>query len=178
MAPPSAEVAQQRAAVLAGLPDPPPGFTWVIYRNAAIAKPVGWHERSSPEDFSETKQFLMGYTVQIISHPRARHGIEPGDAAKMYLTPFIEAHKQKDQVLLFDQREKDAFQMIVFRYRDAPPNKTPIIVHKLLVVNPVADSVHAFTFESPEATWQENWEKYGTPILSRVAVFPRLPSED
>jgi hypothetical protein len=190
-----ASLGQLQAQAMAGLPEPPAGFTWVRYRNAAIAKPVGWHERSapesdhgsqvrlgawamSPEEFSETKQFQTGYTVQVTPHPRARHGVEPSDAALLYLKPYIDAHKEPQQVLLFDRKQKGTIEMIVFRYRDAPPSKTAIIVHKLLIVNPQADSVHAFTFECPEATWQENWEKYGTPILSRVAVFPNLPSEE
>lgn len=62
----------------------------------------------------------------------------------------------------------------MFRFRDAPPGLKPIVVHKLILANN-ADSLHIFTFESPESTWTENWEKYGTPILGRLQVVAQLP---
>jgi len=39
-----------------------------------------------------------------------------------------------------------------------------------MIANNELDSVHIFTFESPEATWAENWRKYGTPILRLVFI--------
>jgi hypothetical protein len=43
----------------------------------------------------------------------------------------------------------------IVRYRDAPPGLKPVIIHKFLIANDAADSVHMFTFESPESSWEE-----------------------
>jgi len=61
-----------------------------------------------------------------------------------------------------------------FRYRDAPPGLKPIIVHKFILANNSADSVHVFTFKGPADSWEENWAKYGTPILSKVNILPNV----
>jgi hypothetical protein len=39
----------------------------------------------------------------------------------------------------------------------------------------VTDSIHIFTFESPTALWDENWKKYGTPIIGKLNVLPNIP---
>jgi len=169
-----------RASALGKLPPAPAGFSWVMYRNAALLKPDGWHEQTltdayviSPEDSSE-----MRATVEVISRPKALLGLEARTAAFAYLEPFADAHAQPEQVLLFDEKQLGPFQLIGFRYRDARPGETPVIVHKHLMANAEADSVHVFTFESPEATWPESWEKFGIPILSVPVVFPMLPSDE
>jgi hypothetical protein len=37
-----------------------------------------------------------------------------------------------------------------------------------------ADVLYIFTYESPEASWEQNWTAFGTPLLSKVAVLPIL----
>lgn len=130
---------------------------------------------ASPEQFSDSKQFEMGVTLQIISEPRALRNLPAKQAALLYLKPFLDAHRRED-FLILDSKASGDFERTVARYRDAPPGLKPVIVHKFILANDVADSVHVFTFESPEATWKENWERFGTPILGKVNVFPNLPS--
>lgn len=188
---PNAAISVERIqeAIKSQLPPPPNGFTWHLYKNAVLPKPAGWHEHeksatsggipftvyaASPEDFSDTKQFEMGVTVQIISASQRIRGIEAKKMALIYLKPFLDTHK-KEEVLVLEQNTKGDFERTFFRYRDAPPGFKPIIVHKFILANNVTDSVHIFTFESPEESWKENWTMYGTPILSKVSVLPNIP---
>lgn len=172
------------------LPDPPEGFVWKSYKNAVFPKPLHWREQeaartsgipsstyaTSPEDFSATKQFEMGLTLQIITDSHKIKGIEAKKVALLYLEPFLKAHK-KEEILMLDQSTKGDFEYTYFRYKDAPPGLTPIIVHKFLLANNVTDNVHVFTFESPMASWEENWSKYGTPILSKIIVQSKVSAK-
>ncbi|NTV10775.1 MAG: hypothetical protein HGA47_08360 [Zoogloea sp.] len=186
--PPSAE--QIREAIKSQLPAPPDGFVWQLYKNAVFLRPGQWNERemagstigipftvyaASPEDFSTTKQFEMGVTLQIISGSQQLRNIEAKKMALAYLKPFLDAHK-KEEVLMLQQSTRGDFERTFFRYRDAPQGLKPIIVHKFILANNVTDSVHIFTFESPAETWDENWTRYGTPILSKVNVLPNVPA--
>ena len=130
---------------------------------------------ASPEQFSESKQFEMGVTLQIISGPRALRDIPAKKAALLYLKPLLDVHKRED-FLILERNTNGDFELTFARYRDAPPGLKPVIVHKVILASDVADSVHVFTFESPEETWQENWDRFGTPILGKVNLLPNLPS--
>lgn len=178
-------------AIRSRLPEPPAGFSWQLFKNTALLRPDGWYEKTieskagptvpvsvyaaSSEQFSETKQFEMGITLQVISGPKEIRNIPAKQAALLYLKPFLDAHKPADFSILERNTRGDAERTFV-RYRDAPPGMKPVIVHKFIVANDVADSVHIFTFESPEESWQENWDRFGTPILGKVLVIPSLPS--
>ena len=181
---------QIREAIRAQLPAPPEGFIWNLYKNAVFPKPAQWQEQqmatstagipiavfaASPEEFSATKQFEMGLTVQIISGSQKIRGIEAKKMALVYLKPFLDTHKKED-VMMLEQSTRGDFERTFFRYRDAPPGLKPIIVHKFILANNMTDSVHVFTFESPTESWEENWVKYGTPILSKVNVLPNVPA--
>jgi hypothetical protein len=177
---------QIRAAIRTELPAPPDGFSWQLYKNTVFLKPAGWHERelktpansfiyaTSPEDFSGSKQFEMGMSVNIFTGTQRLRGLEAKKAALMYIKIDLDTHRKED-VLILDQQPSGDFERTVFRYRDAPPGLKPVIIHKFILANNVTDSLHVFIFESPEATWAENWAKYGTPIFSRLQVVAQLP---
>lgn len=182
---------QIRQAIKSQLPAPPEGFIWQLYKNAVFLKPEKWNERerndnitgipyttyaASPEEFSDTKQFEMGVTVQLIINPQRIRGIEAKKMALVYLKPFLDTHK-KDEILMLEQSTKGDFERTFFRYRDAPPGLKPIIVHKFILANNATDSVHIFTFESPSESWDENWLKYGTPIIGKINVLPNVPPQ-
>jgi hypothetical protein len=115
----------------------------------------------------------MGLTVQVISGTQRLRGIEAKKAVPLFLKPILDSHK-KEEVLLLDLKSSGDYDRTVFRYRDAPPGLKPVIVHKFILANNVTDSMHIFTFESPEASWNENWAKYGTPVISQLQVVPQL----
>ncbi|MFN3570611.1 MAG: hypothetical protein ACK4VX_10080 [Polaromonas sp.] len=177
---------QLRAAISSQLPPLPAGFEWKLYKNAVFPKPAGWHERelktpansftyaTSAEDFSGNKQFEMGMSVNIFTGTQRLRGLEAKKAALMYIKIDLDTHRKED-ILLLDQQPSGDYERTVFRYRDAPPGLKPVIIHKFILANNVTDSLHVFIFESPEATWAENWAKYGTPILSRLQVVAQLP---
>ncbi len=180
---------QAQETVDVELSDPPEGFVWKTYKNVVFPKPAQWREQqavstvgipittyaTSPEEFSATKQFEMGLTVQIIADSQKLKGIEAKKMALLFLKPDLDAHK-KEEILMLEQSTKGDSEITFFRYKDAPPGLIPIIVHKFVLANNVTDSVHVFTFESPMETWEENWAKYGTPILSRIIVQSNVPT--
>ena len=49
-----------------------------------------------------------------------------------------------------------------------------MIVHKYVMANNVTDTVHVFTFETPEERWEADWAQFGQPIMSKVAVLPTV----
>lgn len=181
-------VEQIRESMKSQLPAPPEGFMWNLYKNAVFLKPIQWHEKQmassslgipitvfavSPEEFSTTKQFEIGFTVEIISGSQKSIGFEAKKIALVYLKPILETHK-KEEILMLEKGVQGDFERTFFRYRDAPPGLKPIIVHKFILANNVTDSVHVFTFESPVASWEENWAKYGSLILSKIKVIPSV----
>jgi hypothetical protein len=187
---PAANPETIRKAIESQLPAPPDGFAWQLYKNAVFLKPKQWNERTkaavsggipisayatSPEEFTDTKQFEMGMTLQIISGSQRLRGIEAKKMALFYLKPFLDAHKKED-ILILDQGTAGDFERTFFRYRDAPPGLRPIIVHKFVLANNVSDSVHVFTFESPAELWEVNWAKFGTPMLGKINVLPNVPA--
>jgi len=176
------QIASAPEELLAQLPTPMEGFEWHLYKNAVFQTPIGWHENggstntdgipieiyaASPEKFSESKMFEMGVTIQVISDSNKVKSIPAKKIALLYLEPFLETHSE-EEILMFSQNSKGDYENTYFRYRDAPPGLKPIIVHKFISASDVSDYVYVFTFESPESTWEENWEKYGTPFLSKV----------
>lgn len=176
-------------AIKSQLPAPPAGFVWRLYKNAVFLKPEQWKEQesssqmagipvtvyaASPEDFSATKQFEMGVTLQIISGPGRIQHTEAKKMALAYLQPLFSTHK-KEEILMLERSTRGDFERTFFRYRDAPAGLKPIIVHKFILANNVTDSVHIFSFESPAETWDDNWIKYGTPIFSKVNVMTNVP---
>jgi hypothetical protein len=185
---PTSTEQQIQQAIKSQLPAPPEGFIWKLYKNAVFLKPEKWNEQerydningisfityaASPEKFSLTNQFEMGLTVQLIINPQRIRGIEAKKMAMLYLKPFLDAHK-REEVIILDQSTRGDFERTFFRYKDAPPGLKPIIVHKFILANNVTDSVHVFTFESPSELWDENWSKYGTPIISKINVLPNV----
>lgn len=182
---------QVQEAMKSRLPAPPDGFKWQLYKNVVFLKPATWNEREmaqdiagiplttyamSPQEFSRTKQFEIGATIELINGSQRIRGIPARKFVLAYLKPITDKHKKED-VLMFDQRTHGDFEQTFFRYRDAPPGLTPIIIHKFIVANNATDSLNVFTFESPVESWEDNWAKYGTPIISKLNILPNVPSE-
>lgn len=170
---------------------PPAGFIWRLYKNVLFLKPDVWKEEqrpslskgisstiyaASPEDFSESKMFEMGITVQIISGSQRLSNTPAKKVTLAALQHIIRNHK-REEILMLDISTKGDVEHTILRYRDAPPGLKPIIVHKFFMTNEVTDSVHIFTFESPAESWEENWRKYGTPFLSRVNLLANVPAD-
>lgn len=188
---PTPTKSQVQEAMKSQLPAPPDGFKWQLYKNVVFLKPTAWNESemtqdiggiplttyaTSPEEFSRTKQFEMGATIEVISGSQRIRGIPAKKFVFAYLKPIVDKHKKED-VLMFEQKTQGEFEQTFFRYRDAPPGLTPIIVHKFIVANNATDNLNVFTFESPAESWNDNWAKYGTPIISKLNILPNAPSE-
>lgn len=183
-------VAEIREAIKTQLPAPPEGFVWQLYKNAVFLQAANWIDAerlssaggvpmtvyaASAKAFSVQQPFEMGLTVQIISGAQKIRNIEAKDMAVLYLKPFVDAHT-KENVLMLERSENADTERTVFRYRDVTVGSKPVIVHKFLLASNDADTVHVFTFESPEDTWKDNWKAYGKPFLGKVVVLPNVPA--
>ncbi len=187
---PVVDIEDIREAIKTQLPAPPVGFVWQLYKNAVFLQAVNWNDAqrlsstdgvpstvyaASPERFSEQRPFEMGLTVQIINGSQKIRRIEAKDMGLLYLQPFVDAHT-KENVLMLERSENADSERTVFRYRDALAGSNPVIVHKFILASNEADTVHVFTFQSPEDTWKENWKAYGKPFLGKVVVLPNVPA--
>lgn len=170
------------------LPPAPEGFTWQMHKNAVFLQPAGWVVRqvdlgsaevptstyaSSPADFSAAQPFETGLTVQIFSGSMRLKQLEAKKLAMAYLQPLLASHAKSD-IRKLDQAQRGDFERTWFQYRDAPQGKRPVIVHKYVMANNVTDTVHVFTFETPEERWEADWAQFGQPIMSKVAVLPTV----
>lgn len=161
----------------------PHGFVWQRYGGAVFLKPLGWSARErrpanplpvmiyamSPENFSEDTPFETGFTVQIMRDCAKSLHIGATALAQAYLKPFKDARRAGEKIFL-ERRAIPTGELTFYRYLDAAPGQTRVIVHKFVVANDAADSVYAFTFESPAADWDFNWARFGTPIVSQIEL--------
>jgi hypothetical protein len=177
--------------VKAQLGTAPDGFSWDLYRNAISLKPVGWfvHDKvnningmisathaMSPVDFSEKNQFETGFTVGIFTNLKKYAKPEPSKTASIMIGIDLKMHTKED-IKYLSQNQQGDVKAFWLRYRDAPPGKTPIIVHKYYLANDATDNLNYFIFESPEDKWEENWKNYGSVILKHVSFIPVYPSD-
>ncbi|MEN9437629.1 MAG: hypothetical protein RIR09_2284 [Pseudomonadota bacterium] len=183
-------VAEIREAIKTQLPPPPLGFDWHLYKNTVFLQALNWIEAehvssvggvpmavysASAQAFSVSQPFEMGITVQTISGARKARNMDAKDMAVLYLKPYVDAHT-KENVLLLERSENADTERTVFRYRDTPVGSRPVIVHKFVMASNDADTVHVFTFQSPETTWGENWKAFGKPFLGKLVVLPNVPA--
>lgn len=175
----------------AQLPMAPAGFEWAFFKNAAFIRPKGWNVitkdvspingaigadvyATSPEKFSRENPFEMGFTVQVMLGMSSTVWISAKHAYASYIACFMREIKDED-ILILDERKRMQMDSVILRYRDASYGLPPIIVHKFMLINDDLEAFHAYTFESPERSWQENWMRYGTPILSNIAMLHARP---
>lgn len=182
--------AEMIALVKSALPAAPAGFDWAIYRNCAVLKPNGWNERTmaddlgkkvigayafSPEQFSEQKQFEHGFTAQVVAGFKAMNKLEPSKGAVLMMKSITDGRPDSDILLFKDNKFPDRISYFL-RYRDAPAGKTPLVIHKYMIARDGDDTLHIFTYESPEAQWEANWKSFGETMLGKIAVIPFLPA--
>ncbi|WP_220347751.1 hypothetical protein [Alkalilimnicola ehrlichii] len=151
-------------------------------------KPDSWHERTasqkqpqaahdicavSPERFSASRWFETGFTVQIARLTSAWQRSAQEYAAG-YLAPFVMGLPDKDMLRFTTGSSEAGIETIICRFRDAPKGMKPVIVHKFIMTHESSRSMWAFTFEAPAKRWEREWERFGTPILQQVCVFPTL----
>jgi hypothetical protein len=178
--PPKAEENARKQPV----PAAPDGFVWRGMKNIIFLRPSEWHEQSivqnigpvpatlyasSPEMFGINQPFETGFTLRVADNIQKTAKMQASKFALAMLSPIFQSH-QKADLLLFNQNKQDGFDLIYFRYRDAPKGMTPIIVHKFVMSNDAMDRSFEATFESPESTWNANWEKFGTPLIGKLLI--------
>lgn len=174
----------------------PQGFSWHIYKNVGLLKPIGWHERSvsivglenvpssytyatSPEDFDVGKPFDMGLTVEIFSGAEKSPQMTAHAIAAGYIEPLLKVYKAED-FLILDQNIVGDLEKQYLRYHSVPKRLVgspetekmkPAIIHKFILINNKVNSVHVFTFESLEESWESNWTKYGQPMIKNIRML-------
>ena len=165
------------------LATPPKGFVWqrIEAIEVAVLTPEDWkmhHKREaygktyafSGEPLNDKGQFETGFTVQLMWHPQLP-SINAAKAADLALQAISKSilSKTDNQLLRGTLDNKAGKKVLIIRYRNAPQNLTPIIVHIMVIADPLTGLVYQFVFESPESRWAESW-KIGEQILSRLWV--------
>jgi hypothetical protein len=163
--------------LLSQLPEAPEGFKWIMFQGVALRKPIEWSEyktdrvyTSSVESIVKYGKFETGITIQRVAKTKKLKNIP----AMEYAVDFVkslEADKNNKTLKLTFGGTKDTGN-IIYRYRNAPPNLKPIIVHKFLIANENEDFVVIATIESPEKKWNHIWKKYGLVIFKQISASP------
>ncbi|WP_163339144.1 hypothetical protein [Desulfopila sp. IMCC35008] len=170
------KVSDLKDEVLQMLPEPVEGFSWSLFKGVAIQRPVNWNEYSqggtycsSVESVQQNGIFQTGVTIQIIRDTQKNKNVSAALAAGVLIND-IEKLKENRKIFI-NFNKHDNLETIVYRYRNAPQNMTPIIVHKYFQVSEKEDFMNIVTFETTEEKWDEYWKKYGEVILSKVVVY-------
>lgn len=165
------------------LPAAPEGMTWQRIEEIDLAVPVpdGWkqHRKDGPSfrTFAFTDQpldkaglFERGLTATMLWLPQLPAGKEAQATDIIMRGLATQIQKSADnKVLTGTMEEKNGKRVMVIRYRNAPQQMPPIIVHTMLIGDPKTGLVYQIIYEGPEATWGENW-KTGEQILKRVYI--------
>lgn len=159
---------------------PPENFTWMYFPTVEtwLLHPAGWssHHGSkgncqavciSKENVKTKGSFETGITLQRFENTQQYNGVPP-DVVAVKLIEAIQNNTVNTIIRADDEftAEKRGVKTILIRYRNAPAAVKPIIVHKYFMAD--ALNLYAFTFESPEATWDEDWENFGEPIMRNL----------
>lgn len=161
--------------ILALMPEPQSGFKWIAFKNVMLQRPAKWSEyktdkvyTSSIESVAKSGKFEIGITINQVDNVSKRKGISASQYAVIYMEAFKKDKNNKKIKLTFGQY--NGYNTAIFRYRNAPKNLTPIIVHKFILANDEKDHVMVITFESPEKQWEENWQRYGFIAMKYISI--------
>jgi hypothetical protein len=173
----------QPAIQTATLPTPPDGFVWqrIEAIEVAVLTPPAWKRikkkgpfrKSTPfpnQPLNEKGYFETGLTVKLLWHPQLSPGNE-AKAVQALLVGIVEGieNNKDNKVIRSSLEEKSGKKMVIVRFRNAPLELPPIVVHTVSIGDPNTGLVYQFIFEGPESQWEEQW-KIGEKILSRLLV--------
>ena len=82
----------------------------------------------------------------------------------------IQSNKTDNKVLKGTLEDRANKKMLIVRYRNAPANLPPIVIHTVAIGDPLTGFVYEFIFESPEASWEDNWT-IAEPMFRRILIL-------
>jgi tetratricopeptide (TPR) repeat protein len=163
------------------LPPPPPHFDWhsFLMVGVSVLKPEGWHVHQvdtgtaftgciSRESIQERGRFETGLTVQVIRGVQEGTGMPPQEFSRQL------RQKERDNpdnaiLLQLDEQETEMMTRLIYRFRNAPSDAEPIIVHRFQIAVPARDELYLFIFESLERLWDADWT-IGEQILKNLVL--------
>jgi hypothetical protein len=123
----------------------------------------------TPTPLQRDGTFETGFTLQLLWNPR---GSEDGGILPIAYAIIgeLESNKRDNTPLQRGiMQERMGRKVIITRHRNAPPGLTPVIIHRMLIIDEKQSLLYAAIFESPENSWTENW-KIGEEILRRILI--------
>lgn len=162
---------QVKELILSQLKNPLSGYKWSMFQGVMFQKPLNWSEyktndiyTTSVESVAKNGKFETGLTIRRVKNIPVRR----------FINNYIKIHKKDEdnQIITFTKGQQGDSQTYILRYRNAPTNLKPIIVHKFIVANKSENYVLIITFEAPEKNWDKIWEKYGSKILKNIHLLP------
>ena len=164
------------------LPDAPPGFDWELFEEVkvAILKPEGWHRKVtkgntfytgsvSVENIDEGGFFKTGFTVQVLSDLTKGTGHPPSVVASSLGNDIVQA-SYNTLLEVIPMKPSGSVSEGSIRYKNAPPGGIKITVHKYFAAHDHHDKLYIFTFEAPDALWNNAFEQYGLPMMRRIGM--------
>ena len=158
------------------LPRAPSDFVWHFFDaiNAYLLVPGGWFvdfEKNSGvfacfitrEDYSKTRSFSTGVTVQVIVKPR-------GVVSTNRIGVMVENLKKKNRIILLTGMNNGIFRGTIVQYN---PEKSAFRIHEIILANTKTNTIYIVIFRCPEKSWSRSWPT-GKTILNMLGFDPAL----
>lgn len=159
------------------LPSPPAGFQWYVTKNGvgAFLRPDGWFVKEESkgstkalfitrEDIDSVGRFVVGLTVNELTHMSKRGGAKPSAFARSYASDLA----QRMEVLKAGVVEGNTADMHIVRVKGDNDGVATIIQH-IAIGNDKLDSAYILIFEAPASEWDAVMEK-GGPMLNMFSL--------
>jgi hypothetical protein len=162
------------------LPKAPEGYKWERFLEvkSAFLCPTNWHRiqkaAGSSHTYALSKEpvktnglFETGLTLQVVKGLQKKTGV----ALSVTASKMGEAVLRSKDNKKLDMKDVSSgpFKAFFIRYRNAPPVKTPIVIHQVYISNDKKDTLFIVTFEAPEKSWEEAW-KIGEPMVKMFLI--------
>lgn len=172
-------------ATAAAALEAPDGYSWQVLPTCFVLQPDGWDAKvitdqtvdgvrlyqwaASPEEFTDEKPFETGFSVNI--HFGGGSAVRSAESlAEKVLQPWKERFGEDlagAEDVSIDRVEGYTTYRFRFQETSAEP---PLTVARYIVVDVSDGSVTDLSFESPQESWQENWEKFGSTVMKNIGL--------
>lgn len=162
------------------LPEAPDGYKWERFTKiqSAFLRPTGWHifDKAgasshtyviSKESVATNGVFETGLTMQAIKSLQEKKGVSPFTVATQMAQDIL--GKKENTRISTQDLSSGPFKAFFIRYRNAPSDAKPIIIHQVFIANDKQDTLFIITFEAPEKSWDEAW-RIGEPMVKKFLI--------
>jgi hypothetical protein len=166
---------------VSGHAKPPKGFSWKRFEGirALLLVPRGWHVKMEKKNQNESFIFITrdkmekeggfstGLSLNTIRNVPSVFGVLPSEYATALLIDKMQGDRESKDVGPAPEDRRFKGYKGFFRFGSEQTGKT--VQYVIALGNDATGTLYVFTFESPEAEWEEAW-KTGAVILNNLVL--------